>query len=117
MKNRKMISLALLSLGVCSGAFATDYKTPKVGFKAHSPAAKEMKAAEFGDNYKVEGAVTTDRQIASEEESDREPSSLKGKHVKKEVVKFEPPMEQEVEVNHDVAPKPWLYRSEANSQK
>ena len=116
MKNRKMISLALLTLGVCSGALATDYKTPKVGFKAHSPAAKEMKPAEFGENYKVEGAVATDRQIASEEESDREPSSLKSKYAKKEVVKVEEPMVKE-EVNHDVAPKPWLYRSDTNHQK
>lgn len=114
MKNVKMISLALLSLGVCSLAFATDYKAPKVGFKAHAPAAKEMKAAEFGENYKVEGAVTTDRQIASEEESDREPSSLKTKSMKKEVVKVEEPTEV---VDHDVAPKPWMYRTEAGSDK
>lgn len=114
MFNKKMISLALLSLGVCSLAVATDYKTPEVGFKAHSPATKEMKAAEFGENYKVEGAQTTDRQIASEEESDREPSSLKGEAKKKAV--HEPEVKDEP-VDPEMAPKPWLYRTESDSQK
>lgn len=78
----KTISLIALSLGVCAGAFATDYKAP-----------------EFNEDYKVEGAVKTDRGIASEEETDREPSSVVAKEKKK--------VEQE---NVDKAePQPWTY--------
>lgn len=77
----KTISLIALSLGVCAGAFATDYKSP-----------------EFNEDYKVEGAVKTDRGIASEEESEREPSSVVAKEKKK------------VEAEADKAePQPWTY--------
>ena len=89
-------------------AVATEYKTPEVGFKKRTIPSKVMKVNEFGDHYKVEGALTNDRQIASEEEeSDRGPSSLlakeKKKQMKKEMVEE---AEQPVE-----APQPWLYRT------
>ncbi len=77
----KTISLIALSLGVCSGAFATDYKSP-----------------EFNEDYKVEGAVKADRGIASEE-TDREPSSVVAKEKKK--------VEEEKAESAD--PQPWRY--------
>jgi hypothetical protein len=80
----KLISLIALSLGVCAVAFATDYKAP-----------------EFNEDYKVEGAVKTDRQIASEKESDREPSSVVATEKKKKV-------EDDKEEKSD--PQPWLFQ-------
>jgi len=77
----KTISLIALSLGVCAGAFATDYKTP-----------------EFNEDYKVEGAVKADRGIASEE-TDREPSSVVAKEKKK----------VEDENVGKAEPQPWTY--------
>jgi hypothetical protein len=78
----KTISLIALSLGVCAVAFATEYKSP-----------------EFNEDYKVEGAVKTERGIASEEESDREPSSVIATEKKK------------VENGEDkVEPQPWLFQ-------
>lgn len=77
----KTISLIALSLGVCAGAFAVDYKAP-----------------EFNEDYKVEGTVKTDRQIASEKESEREPSS---------VVATE---KQKVDEEEKVEPQPWLFQ-------
>ena len=104
---KKIVSLSLLTLGVCSLAFAAEYKSPEVGFKKHSAPSKEMKTADFGEHYKVEMGVETTRQIASEEESDREPSSVAAKAKKK---KFVPaPEVQEM----PEAPKPWLYRNES----
>lgn len=79
----KLISLIALSLGVCAVACATDYKPQ-----------------EFNDDYKVEGAVKTDRQIASEKESDREPSSV----VATEKKKVEDDKEEKSE------PQPWLVK-------
>jgi hypothetical protein len=105
MKN-KMLTLSLLTLGICTVALATEYKSPEVGFQTHPIPSKEMKTADFGDQYKVEsGAGTTDRQIASEED-DREPSSVtaKEKKVEPEMMKDEPAE----------TPKPWLYRMEEN---
>lgn len=102
----KTISLIVLSLGVCTLAMAAEYKSPSVGFKHASPSEKETKVAEFNDEYKVEGAVKTDRQIASEkEESDREPSSIMAQDKKKPVV-----VEEEKDEDK-MAPKPWLYRT------
>lgn len=107
---KKVIALSLLTLGICSLAVATEYKNPEVGFKKYAAPSKEMKTADFGDHYKVETGIETTRQIASEEESDREPSSVVAKDKKKFVpvpeVKDEP-----VE-----APKPWLYRTNENSR-
>ena len=114
MKNSKMISLTMLTLCICSLAYATEYKSPKLLYKAHTPANTAVRSADMGENMKVEGPVVeTDRGIASEEESDREPSSLKDK--KKEVVKAEEPKAESPE--HDMMPKPWMYRTESASQK
>jgi hypothetical protein len=80
----KTISIAL-SLAACSVVMAAEFKAP-----------------EFGDDYKVEGAVKTDRGIASEKESEREPSSV----VATEKKKVEPEKMEEDKVE----PKPWLYK-------
>ncbi|MDO9182525.1 MAG: hypothetical protein Q7U04_08950 [Bacteriovorax sp.] len=105
----KTISLAVLSLGVCSWALAAEYNSPNIGFKETPPANMVAKSAEFNDEYKVEGAIKTDRQIASEKEaSDREPSSVMAaekKHVMDEDKKSEDKFE----------PKPWLYRNKLDS--
>lgn len=104
----KILSLAVLSLGVCTVAFAADYKSPNVGFKETAPSHKEIQVAEFNEEYKVEGAVKTDRQIASEKDSsDREPSSIVAKEKKKEVV--------EEKADDKVEPKPWLYKNKLDS--
>lgn len=109
MKTAKLISLSLLALGLCSLAVATEYKTPEVGFKKRTVPSKEVKTYEFGDHYRVEGAVTNDRQIASEDEaSDREPSSVKAYEKKKAEWVQE---EKKDEDSH--VPKPWLYRTES----
>ncbi|MGZ3809839.1 MAG: hypothetical protein ACXVCE_17275, partial [Bacteriovorax sp.] len=81
----KTISLAVLSLGICSLAFAAEYNSPGVKFKATSPSAKETQVAEFNEDYKVEGAVKTERGIASENDSEREPSSVTAAEKKKEM--------------------------------
>lgn len=105
----KTISLSVLALGICSLAMATDYKSPAVGFKATAPSNKEMKMAEFSEEYKVEGAVKTDRQIASEKDaSDREPSSVVTKEAKHVAVEEQMP-EEKSEV------KPWLFRNKLDS--
>ncbi len=107
----KLITLSLLTLALSSMAIATEYKSPEVGFKKHVAPSKEMKTAEFGEHYKVETGVMTDRQIASEEESDREPSSFKAKAKKKKAemeVKEDPKMD---------VPKPWLYKADETSLK
>lgn len=113
MLNKKMISLSLLSMVVCSLAFAAEYKTPEVAFKGQAPAKAEMVAADTGENMRVEGYSANDRQIASEEVSDREPSSLKTKKEKEVVVKEE----KHEFPDSEVQPKPWLYRMESQSQK
>lgn len=99
--------LSILTLGICSVALATEYTNPDVGFKPHVVPSKEMKTADFGDHFKVNAGVETDRQIASsqEEDSEREPSSfVKDKEV--------------IDENEAVeAPKPWLFRMEADSRK
>lgn len=103
---KKIVSLSLLTLGICSLAYAAEYKSPEVGFKKHVAPSKEMKTADFGEHYKVEMGAETTRQIASEEESEREPSSVMAKDKKK----FAPvPEVKEEPVD---APKPWTYRSE-----
>ena len=112
MLNKKMISLTLATLGLCSLAVATEYNAPKVLYKAHSPAAAPARAADLGENMKVESADTTDRQIASEEEADRDPSSLTT-HTKKKVVEEDKKEKPE----EDMIPKPWMYRTNADSQK
>jgi len=74
MKLTKLISVFLVTLGLTSAAIAVEEK--------------------FEENYKVEGAVKTERQIASEKESDREPSSV-----------VPPPA-----IVNEEAPKPWLHK-------
>jgi len=101
----KSMSLAVLSLSICTLAMAAEYKAPDVGIKKAAPSHKEIKVAEFNEEYKVEGAVSTDRQIASEEESDREPSSVVAHDKKKVDVVEGAPSEEKFE------PKPWLYRT------
>ncbi|MFA6236437.1 MAG: hypothetical protein WC635_03835 [Bacteriovorax sp.] len=106
--NTKKISLVVLSLGVCTLAYSAEYKSPKVGLKQASPSHKEVKVAEFNEEYKVEGATQTDRQIASEvEESDREPSSVVA-HEKKKV---DVVVDEEKSEDGKLEPKPWLYRT------
>lgn len=101
----KSLSLAVLSLSICTLAMAAEYKSPKVGLKKASPSHKEIKVAEFNDEYKVEGAAVTDRQIASKEESEREPSSVVAHDKKKaDVVDEKDPGDK-------VEPQPWLYRT------
>ena len=104
----KTISLAVLSLGLCTLAFAAEYKEPTVEFKRTSPSFKETKVAEFNDEYKVEGAVKTDRGIASEKEDQREPSSVMADDKKK--MEEMPSYDDKEET---FTPKPWLYRQEA----
>lgn len=74
MKSIKLVSVILMTLGLSSAAIAKEEK--------------------FEENYKVEKAVKNERQIASEKESDREPSSVN------------PPPEEKVEE----APQPWLHK-------
>jgi hypothetical protein len=98
--------MALLSLSVSAIVVATEYKSPHLALKDASPSAKEMKAANFEDEYKMEGATKTDRQIASEkEDSDRMPSSVSG--MKKNKV-----IEHDTEKTNDdkFEPKPWLFK-------
>ncbi len=85
----KSIALIALSLGLCAAAFATEFKAP-----------------EFNDDFKVEGAVKTDRGIASEKESDREPSSVVATEKKK-------PVEEQSEEKFE--PKPWLYKNKLDT--
>jgi len=100
----KFISLAVLSLGICTLAISAEYKSPKVAFKKATPSHQETKMAEFSEEYKMEGAVKADRQIASEEDHDREPSSVVG-HDKKQHEEVDEKASEEFE------PKPWLYRT------
>jgi hypothetical protein len=112
MKTKSKISLSLMALGLCSLAFAEDYKSPEVEFKKRGVPSKEMKSAEFGDHYKVEAGTYTDRQIASEEESDRNPSSVVAADKKKPA--YEP---AEGDDKHEAeTPQPWLYRGEARKK-
>ncbi len=100
-------------LGLCSLAYAIEYKTPEVGFKDRAAPSKEMKVADWGDHYKVEKDFqANDRQIASEnssevvsDSSDREPSSVVAKDKKN--------MDFDSKEDSMEAPKPWLYRNEA----
>jgi hypothetical protein len=69
MMTKKMITVSLLALGICTTAMALEYNEPEIKFKKHSAPSKEMKVSDFGDHYKVEQPVNeNDRQIASEEE-------------------------------------------------
>ena len=103
---KKIVTLSLLTLGFSSFAFAAEYISPEVGFKNYAAPSKEMKTADFGDHYKVESGNETSRQIASEVEAVRDPSSVVTK-VKK---KYE--VEPEVKESPIEAPKPWLRKSE-----
>lgn len=80
----KIVATMIVTLGVYSWAHASEYKTPEVGLKTVTPTETVAKSAEFSDDYKVEGAVKADRQIASEEDSDREPSSVVAEDEKEE---------------------------------
>jgi hypothetical protein len=105
----KSISLIALSLGVCTLAIAADYNPPEVSLKHASPSRFERKQEEFNDQYKMEGALKTDRQIASEkEQTDREPSSIKNDK-KKAMIDAE-------KINDEkFNPKPWLYKTGRDS--
>ena len=92
----------IISLGICALALAKEYKIPDIEVRDISPSYKEMKAADFSNEYKMEGPAKADRQIASgTDESDREPSSL-NEH--KKAVKNTP-----IDVKE---PKQWLYKKE-----
>ncbi len=95
----KIISMIALSFSACSLLFAGEYKSPSIGFKKVSPTETVAKAEEFNEDYKVEPAVKTDRQIASESDSDREPSSLLTDEEK----------EKEDKKEDSVEPQPWRY--------
>lgn len=70
MITKKLITVSLLALGICTTAMALEYKEPEVKFQKRSAPAKEMKVSDFGDHYKVEKPVNeNDRAIASEEET------------------------------------------------
>lgn len=114
MNTKKMISLSLLTLAFCSMAFATEYKSPEVGFKKQIPPSKVMKTADFGDHYKVEDGKAMDRQIASEEDepSERDPSSVMMKKKKMKMAEPAPEVEEAADV-----PKPWLYRANDRTAK
>lgn len=108
---KSMILMSVLTLGVASLAVAGEYVSPDVGFKPHAMPAKEMKAAELGDDhYKVETGVANDRQIASQaDDSDREPSSF---------VKVKDKEAPEMDENGPTdAPKPWRYKSKKSELK
>jgi hypothetical protein len=91
MMTKKMITVSLLALGICTTAMALEYKEPEVKFQKHSAPSKEMKVSDFGDHYKVEKAVNeNDRQIASEDE-----------------VKF----------GEAEKPQPWRFRTEERSDR
>ncbi len=104
----KTISLTALSLTLCTLVMATEYKSPPADFKETSPPGEVSKVAEFNDDYKVEEAVKTDRGIASEKESEREPSSI---------VPGEPKKEEDEKTEDKVDPKPWLYNTKIDSIK
>ena len=104
----KTISLTVLSLGVCAWALAADYQTPNVGFKETAPSTAVTKVAEFNEDYKVEGPVKADRQIASEkDDSDREPSS-QGLNKK---TMADDASDPEKKPDEKIGPKPWEYRN------
>lgn len=106
----KYVSVLAFLLGVCTLAIAAEYKSPDVKLKKAEPSYKEAQTAEFSEEYKVEGVVKTDRQIASEEESDREPSSVKAESKKK----INPPMVEEPK-EEEIMPKPWMYGNKTES--
>ena len=105
----KAISLAILSLSVCTLAMAADYKTPLVGFRETAPSNNATNMTEVHDDYKVEEAVSPDRQIASEKDSsERVPSSI--------VAEDKKPMgDDDMKVEGKIEPKPWLYRNKLDS--
>jgi hypothetical protein len=103
----KIIATKIVTLGVYSWAFASEYKTPEVGLKTVTPTETVAKTAEFSDDYKVEGAVKADRQIASEEDSDREPSSVVAEDEKEEKKSDE----------DKVSPEPWNYNKSLGKSK
>lgn len=99
----KTISLAVLSLGMCTLAFAGEYMAPDVAFKKAMPTQHETKAVGFSEDYKVEGAVKTDRQIASEKEpADREPSSVVATDKKEDV---------NADMDDHAKPQAWLFKN------
>jgi hypothetical protein len=77
MNSSKLIAVIIVTLGLSSVAIAAEEK--------------------FEENYKVEGAVKTERQIASEKEStEREPSSVVAPAA----------------VTVEEAPQPWLHKTD-----
>lgn len=102
------IPFAIMALGVCSLAMASEYKTPAVGFRETEPSHKDIKMAEFDENFKMEGPVKPERQIASEQNpGDREPSSV--------IAEDKKPMEDmEMKPGEKLEPKPWLYRNKSD---
>jgi hypothetical protein len=80
MKYSKLISVIIVTLGLTSMAVAKEEK--------------------FEENYKVEGAVKAERVIASEKESEREPSSIVAP----------------VDVQAVEAPQPWLHKAETSDR-
>ncbi len=79
MKLKKLISVILVTLCLSSIAIAKEEK--------------------FEEDFKVEKAVSNERQIASEKESERDPSSVT------------PP----AEIVAEEAPKPWLHKLDGAS--
>jgi hypothetical protein len=79
MKHKNLLTVALLALGLSTVVMAADT---------------------FKEDYKVEKPVKTDRQIASEKESEREPSSVNA------------PAPDEAA---DESPRPWLTKLEGST--
>ncbi|MBP9679986.1 MAG: hypothetical protein KBD76_01160 [Bacteriovorax sp.] len=105
----KSLSLVMLSIGVCSLAYAAEYKTPDVQLKLASPSKVVAKGVEFNEGYKVEEAAKTDRGIASEKdkESEREPSSI--------IAADKAKNPQNEKKDEAFGPKPWLYKTKLDS--
>lgn len=76
----KKIFFCIPVLGLFNAAIAEEYKQPEINYKSPVLEKTDVKVAGADSAFKVEGAVTVDREIASEkkkmpEEKDREPSS------------------------------------------
>lgn len=105
---KKLLTFTIISLSACTMAMATEYKDPKIEVRDISPSYKQMKAANFEDEYKMEGPAKADRQIASDKEnSDREPSSLP-ELKKRNVTEIK---DEKEPVNYP-EPKEWLFKQD-----
>lgn len=96
----KLTMLITMTFGLCTYALAGDYSAPEVKFKKMTPPTVEAKPVTLDEGYKYEAPVANDRQIASEEDTDREPSSIATKIETKKEIEYE---------KDTVEPQPWTY--------